>query len=191
MNAFIKYLQSIYPISQSAIDAIQEVSEFEVLPKKNLLIQELSKSNHLYFISKGVVRAFFYHEDKEITDWFGMENMIIGPIIRNFPVKDTIHSVETLEITEVVKISFENLESLYARFHEIERLGRMIAINTILHLQNKIDSLQLLSAKERYIDFNIKYPGLIQRVNLGYISSYLNMNQVTLSKIRKELSNLA
>lgn len=160
------------------------------VPKYHRLIPELSKCHYLYFINKGVVRAFFNHEGKEITDWFGMENMIIGPVIRNFKVKDTVHAVETLEDCELVRISFMDLEMLYQKHHEVERLGRQIAIQVILHLQNKIDSMQLLTAKERYEAFMTDYPDLTNRVSLKYISSYLGMNQVTLSRIRKPQSRI-
>lgn len=114
-----------------------------------------------------------------------MEGMVIGPILRNFPVKETKHSVVLLEDTTTISVSFANLEMLYYKHHEIERLGRLIAIYSMLYLQNKIDSIQLLSAKERYQRFLADYPNLIQRVPLGYIASFLGMNQVTLSRVRK------
>ena len=185
MDKFIEHIASISKLSDSALKDIRECLSVIKTSKKQILIQELSTSQYLYFINKGVVRAFFYHNGKEITDWFGMENMVIGPIVRNFPVKETIRSVETLEDCELVRISFMDLEQLYQKHQDIERLGRQIAIQTILHLQYKIDSLQLLSAKERYEGFIKRYPNLINRVSLGYISSYLGMNQVTLSRIRK------
>lgn len=185
MDKFIEHIANISKLSDSALKDIRECLSVIKTSKKQILIQELSTSQYLYFINKGVVRAFFYHNGKEITDWFGMENMVIGPIVRNFPVKETIHSVETLEDCELVRISFMDLEQLYQKHQDIERLGRQIAIQTILHLQYKIDSLQLLSAKERYEEFIKRYPNLINRVSLGYISSYLGMNQVTLSRIRK------
>lgn len=185
MNRFIKHINSISKLSSSAIQDIEECVSVINVPKKHILIPELSKSQYLFFISKGVVRAYFYHNGKEITDWFGIENMVIGPTIRNFPIKETIHAVETLEECELVRISFADLERLYQKHHDIERLGRIIAIQNILLLQYKIDSLQLLSAKERYIEFIKQYPNLINRVSLGFISSYLGMNQVTLSRIRK------
>ncbi|MDI9311314.1 MAG: Crp/Fnr family transcriptional regulator [Limnohabitans sp.] len=185
MKTFIEYINSISKLSQLAIQDIEECAFVVNVTKKQILIPELSKSQYLYFISKGVVRAYFYHNGKEITDWFGTENMVIGPTIRNFPVKETIHAVETLEECELVRISFSDLEQLYQKHHDIERLGRIIAIQNMLHLQYKIDSLQLLSAKERYIEFIKQYPNLINRVPLGFISSYLGMNQVTLSRIRK------
>ncbi len=185
MNKFIEHISSISKLSNSAIQDIMECATVVCFPKKQILIPELSKSKYLYFISKGVTRAFFYHNGKEVTDWFGTENMVIGPTIRNFPIKETIHSVETIEDCEFIRISFSDLDRLYQKHHDIERLGRIIAIQSMLHLQYKIDSLQLLTAKERYIEFIKRYPNLMNRVSLGYISSFLGMNQVTLSRIRK------
>ncbi|MFN8261452.1 MAG: Crp/Fnr family transcriptional regulator [Chitinophagales bacterium] len=185
MNNFFEYINSITRLSDSALQDIEKSMTLVYVPKRHILIPELSTSPYLYFISKGVARAFFYHNGKEVTDWFGTENMIIGPIIRNFPTKETIHAVETLEDGEFIRISFSDLEKLYQKHHDIERLGRMIAIQNMLHLQYKIDSLQLLTAKERYVQFTERYPDLINRVSLGFIASYLGMNQVTLSRIRK------
>jgi CRP/FNR family transcriptional regulator, anaerobic regulatory protein len=144
----------------------------------------LSRCERLYFIEKGLVRAYFYHDGKEITDWFGAENKIIGPIMRHFPVKETQHRVELLEESIVWSVTFRQLEELYQQSHEIERLGRVIAILAVLHLQKKLDSVQLLSAKQRYEQFLQDFPTLIQRVSLSHIASYLGMNQVTLSRIR-------
>lgn len=186
MQAFLTYLQSIQKLSAKAIEDIEKVATQNTFPKKHLLVSNLAQCHYLYFIESGVARAFFNHIDKEITDWFGVENMIIGPTIRNFPIKETLHKVELLEEANIVSISFNSLEQLYNKHHEIEKLGRKIALQTILHLQYKIDSLQLLTAKERYEDFLIRYPSLINRVSLQYIASYLGMNQVTLSRIRKE-----
>ena len=185
MNDFIKYLTSISKLSESAIRDISDCLSVKTISNKQIIVPELSTSQHLYFIKKGVVRAFFYHNGKEITDWFGIENMIIGATVRNFPIKNTCHSVETLEETELVSVSFNDLEKLYQKHHDIERLGRLIAIQAIIFLQQKIDTQQLFSAKERYDEFVNRYPNLTNRVPLGYIASYLGMNQVTLSRVRK------
>lgn len=185
MQKFLSFLDSITKLSDAAKTQIIQCAKKETLPKKHLLIPNLARCERLFFIEEGLARAFFYHDEKEITDWFGIENMIIGPTVRHFPIKETIHTVELLERTTVISVAFSDLEKLYQNYHEIERLGRMIAIQTILHLQFKIDSIQLFSAKERYEHFINTYPSIIQRVPLSYIASYLGMNQVTLSRIRK------
>lgn len=184
MNSLIKYINSLISTSQDLINEIQEVSIEHNYTKKSILIENLATCENLYFIEKGLVRAYYYHNGKEITDWFGMENMIIGPIVRRFPIKQTKHSVEILEDATLVSVSFKNLEQLYAKYHEMERIGRLIAIQSMLHIQRKLDNLQLLDAKQRYEQFLLDYPSLIQRAPLNMISSYLDMNQVTLSRVR-------
>lgn len=185
MEKFIAYLSAISPLSEEAKNEIRVVAVKESFAKGDVLIGDLAKCQRLYFIHSGLARAYFTHQEKEITDWFGMEGMVIGPIMRNFPVKETKHTVVLLEDTTTVSVSFTDLEMLYAQYHEIERMGRLIAIQSMLHLQSKIDSIQLYAAKERYQRFLQTYPNLIQRVPLGYIASYLGMNQVTLSRVRK------
>lgn len=44
-----------------------------------------------------------------------------------------------------------------------------------------------MSSEERYSDLYSKNPELFQRVNLGYIASYLGISLVTLWKLRKNI----
>ncbi|WP_259067875.1 Crp/Fnr family transcriptional regulator [Mucilaginibacter sp. X4EP1] len=185
MKQFLDYLHKITPLSADAQAAIVAKLQKAAYSKGEVLIKELSKCEHLFFIEKGLARAYYFKQGKEITDWFGLENSVIGPVVRHFPTKTGMHSVELLEDTVVISISFYDLQELYDKYHEIERLGRMIAIQTILSMQQKIDSMQFLTAKQRYHDFVKAYPSLLQRVSLGDIASYLGMNQVTMSRIRK------
>ncbi|HMG07916.1 MAG TPA: Crp/Fnr family transcriptional regulator [Mucilaginibacter sp.] len=185
MKLFLNYLNNITPLSDSAQVAITQKLKKAQYNKHHILIAELSKCESLFFIEKGLARAYYFKVGKEITDWFALENSIIGPVIRHFPTKTGMHSVELLEDTTVISINFYDLQELYNEYHEIERLGRLIAIQTILSLQQKIDSMQFLTARQRYRDFVKTYSTLLQRASLGHIASYLGMNQVTLSRVRK------
>jgi CRP/FNR family transcriptional regulator, anaerobic regulatory protein len=188
MTQFIHFLNQISPLSDEAQKAIEKVLVKKEYPKNSILVPELSKCDKLYFIESGLARAFYFKDGKDITDWFGLENTVIGPVVRHFPTKSTPHSVELLEASTVISIHFSDLDILYNQYHEIERLGRLIAIHTILMLQQKIDNMQFLTAKERYDDFIKTHPSILQRAQLGHIATYLGMNQVTLSRARKQLS---
>ena len=185
MTHFFEYLNAIVPLSNEAQNAICSCLKKQHYNKNETIVRELATSQYLHFVEKGLIRAFYLKDDKEITDWFGLENSIVGPIMRNFPIKKTIHSLEAIEDTTLISISFNDLEKLYFQYHELERLGRVIAIQSMLLLQQKIDSIQFYTAKERYFEFIKTYPTIIQRVPLGMIASYLGMNQVTLSRVRK------
>jgi len=185
MDYFLHYLNSISPLTQDEQNAISHKLVKTTYPKYHTLITELSTCESLYFIEKGLARAFYIKDGRDITDWFAPENSVIGPVIRNFPVKEGPHAVELLESSSVISIRFADLQELYDKHHAIERLGRVIAIQTIMALQRRIDAIQFLNAKSRYEDFMSMYPSLLQRVSLGHIASYLGMNQVTLSRVRK------
>lgn len=49
--------------------------------KGEVLIKELSKCERLFFIEKGLARACYFKQDKEITDWFGLENSVIAEVV--------------------------------------------------------------------------------------------------------------
>ncbi len=53
-------------------------------------------------------------------------------------------------------------------------------------LLERTSSFQTLSAAERYQKFCDEHPGLLQRVNLGCIASYIGIDIATLSRIRKK-----
>ena len=187
MTAFTRYLSSISPLSEEIIQAIDLVAEKQDIARRQILVEDLSRSEYLHFIESGVLRAYFSHKGKTITDWFGQENMIIGPVQRRFAQRDTRHVVEALEQTRVYSVRFYHLQDLYQQFHDVERLGRMIAIQSLMHLQRKLDYMQLMSAAERYRQFRVDYPQLSNNLPLGMIASFLGMNQVTLSRIRKNV----
>lgn len=185
LDIFVQWLSGISPCSPATRELIRGAAQVQWVEKKQMLIHDLATCEHLYFIHSGLARAYFYHEGKEMTDWFGKENMLIGPLKRRFPAKSTVHPVEMIAPGYVVMISFAQLEHLYAQSHEVERLGRCLAIHSMQLVQQKLDDYQLLNATQRYEQFLIQYPDLIKRIPLQYIASFLGMNKVTLSKIRR------
>ena len=52
---------------------------------------------------------------------------------------------------------------------------------------NRESEFQIKSATERYIDFKKEFPNLEKRVNQSYISSYLGITAVSLSRIRRTI----
>lgn len=186
MQNFYNFINSICPLSEAAQIALSHKMVQKTYPKNHILVPDLSKCDRLYFIEKGLVRIYYHNQEREITDFFAAENGVFGPIFRSKPIKDFIHSVELLEPSTILSINIFELENLYQAHHDLERLGRLIALHTIFMLQQRIDSLQFASAKERYDDFLENFPTILQRAPLGHIASYLGMNQVTLSRARKQ-----
>jgi CRP-like cAMP-binding protein len=187
MQQFISFLSQISHLSHEAQDAIKGKLTTQYFSKNQILVNELSECKYLYFIEKGLARIYYLKDGKEITDWFGFENTIVGPVMRNHVQKPGPHQVELLEDSIVTSIHFDDLQILFDQFHEIERIGRIIALQAVLALQQRLDSIQFETAQQRYQNLLKTNPSILQRVSLGHIASFLGITQVTLSRIRAKV----
>ena len=97
-----------------------------------------------------------------------------------------LESVQLLEDSLIYKMPIKTLNKLYETNIDIANWSRVIHQEALLKMQNlRLDRLSL-SAKERYEKFITENPGLSNRVNLGFIASYLGMTQQHLSILRAE-----
>jgi CRP/FNR family transcriptional regulator, anaerobic regulatory protein len=186
MDNFIKYLNTIYKLSDDTIsDLVTCLTTFE-FAKNNTILKQGQVCNYLYFVDKGLLRLFYYRNGKDITDYFATEQNIIGGIDSFFSRKPSEKIIEALEACSLIAISFDNLEKLYQKHHDLERVGRILSIGAFLSMQKRLFAIQFHPAKQRYQELLKSSPDILQRVPLGHIASYLGITQVTLSRIRSQ-----
>jgi CRP-like cAMP-binding protein len=188
VNAFINAVSAISPLSEQSLTALAHLAIRQELPKGSQLVKENTVCERVYFIEKGLARTYYYKDGKDVTDWLGAEGAIVGSIVSFLTQKPGRRVVELLEPSIVWSVTFKGLELLYARYHEIERLGRMLANTGIILLQERFDHLHFSTALERYEKLLADNPSFVQRVPLGMIASYLGISQETLSRIRAQVS---
>lgn len=160
-----------------------------IYPKGHFLHKPNRTCKYTYFINKGLIRIFYLKGDKEITDNFSAESEWITSIysfLQNIP--DHFY-IQTLEETELVRISLIELEECFKDFPEMERFGRMLISQYFLEQSERIISLQFNSAQERYQFFERTSKNKLQRVPLGMLASHLGMTQETLSRVRSSKSS--
>ncbi|MCR9064282.1 MAG: Crp/Fnr family transcriptional regulator [Cytophagales bacterium] len=155
------------------------------LPKKHLLHREGRICRHIYLIQKGVARTFFYKEGKDITVHIAAEGELITAIDSVISLKRSRYNVELLEDSEVHALSYQALHSLLEKHPHYEKYMRLILEQLYAEGADRIEEFLFYSAKERYDNLMNNKPGLLNRVNLGHIASYLGITQETLSRIRK------
>lgn len=178
---------TIYPIPEASVVLIKDDIE-PVFYKKGEVIFEAGKiETNIYFIKKGIVRAYAYHNDLEVTFWFGSEGETILSMKNYVQQTRSYESIEALEDVELYKISGQKLQELYLQDIYIANWGRKLAEMELLKTEQHLISRQFKSATERYTELINRTPHLLQRVALGHIASYLGITQVSLSRIRSEM----
>lgn len=141
---------------------------------------------NMYFIQQGIARAYAEQQGQDVTFWFGQEG---DPILSMRSYVEGLPAYEQIELLEesiLYELPTSILEHLYHQDIEICNWGRKLAEKELISLERRLIHTQLQSGKQRYDALMKSSPSIIQRVPLKYISSYLGMTQVSLSRIRKE-----
>ena len=159
MENIIRKIRTYYPVSDEALEALVCLFERWVFPAKTTIIQAGKLDRKVYFIEKGITRSYVLHNGKQITTWFSKEG-------------------------DAYSISVEQLDELYRSYIDLANWMRVLQQENFLRLQDMHIRRLNWSAQERYEHLTKEYPELFQRVNLGYIASFLGITQQSLSRIR-------
>jgi CRP-like cAMP-binding protein len=183
-DAIIDGISSLPEASKQALkDSMEEVS----FPKGHLLLRADKVESRIYFIKKGIVRAYSNQNGNEITFWFGTEGQAIISMksyVENLPGYEDIELLETCELLE---LKTSDLKTLFETDIHIANWGRRFAEKELIKTEERLISRQFGTASERYAQLLKENPDLLKRVQLGYIASYLGITQVSLSRIRAEI----
>ncbi|SFZ90518.1 cAMP-binding domain of CRP or a regulatory subunit of cAMP-dependent protein kinases [Chryseobacterium limigenitum] len=142
---------------------------------------------YIYFIKKGIVRAYASTAENDITFWFGSEGQTVISMRSYVEDKPGYENIELLEDCELYKLETESLRKLFSKDIHIANWGRKFAERELIKTEELIISRQFKTALERYKDLMRDKSDLLKRVQLGHIASYLGITQVSLSRIRGEI----
>ena len=160
------------------------------LKKGTTVYREGEVCKYLYFIEKGALRSYYIDtKGRNISHWFSFENEIITEPKSFFKQSKSNYFLEALEDVEIRRINLKTLNKLFKESHEIEKFGRLLTLQLLIDVNDKLLDLQFKSAKERYTSLIEQHPDIFLRISLGHIASYIGITQQSLSRIRTELIN--
>ena len=187
MQSFFNHINNYYPLSPAAQVALEENFIKMEFYKNDMLLTEGKTCRHLYFIEKGALRGFYNLDGKEITHWFGFENDFVTSFHSFITGAAAVENIQFLEYSIVWAIPKDKIKGLFDRFHETERLVRIVYEKYYIRLEERFVNAQFKTAAERYENLLQQAPHILTRVPLGYIAAYLGITQETLSRIRSRV----
>jgi len=147
---FLNYIESIISVSEKLKKQLQLSGKKKIVKKGDLLLRMNERCSHLYFIEKGLLRAYYYKDGKEITNWFAQEGEFASSFYSFIAGERSFEEIQALEDCELMELSSVELNKLYVSFPETERIGRLITENYYIRLEGRLLDLHFRSAKERY-----------------------------------------
>jgi CRP-like cAMP-binding protein len=184
MNELIKYINGISPLDNEASDDLLKEFKTKTYNKNDFVLKSGEVCKYFYFIDEGLVKSFSRNNDKEFIMAFFQEHMMFTELSSYLSQRPSKYMVITLEKTTVQYIHRDTIEKLCNRHHSIETLVRKLFTTTSACFMERINEMLEEDAAERYNNFINSYPGLLQRINLGELASYIGITQVSLSRIR-------
>ncbi|PSL23047.1 Crp/Fnr family transcriptional regulator [Chitinophaga ginsengisoli] len=190
----------MYPSLISAIeyfirldDAEKEFISSLVIPKTfakgDHLLREGQVCRDVGFIETGLIRYYQTKDDGEdITLHFGKENEFTCNYQSFLDHSLSLTAIQCLEPSEILLISYDNLQRIYEEVREGQKFGRLACEFIYLQAQSQLRSMYTDEPEQRYLNFVNNYPDLQQRVPQYYISSFVGVKPPSLSRIRKRLA---
>ena len=152
--------------------------------KKSFVLSEGDSCKNINFVNSGILRAYYNHDGKESTIMFAMQDWWVTDMYCYVNEKPAMLNIVTIEKSEILELSKENLEKLYIEVPKFERFFRIIFQNAYIREQLRVIQNLSQTAEQRYRNFQSKYPKLLEKVTQKQIASYLGITPEFLSMIR-------
>jgi CRP-like cAMP-binding protein len=191
MNEWVRKTIGRYaPLNEEEWKAFYKYAKTVKLSPREVFLKAGAVADKAGFLKEGILRAFNADEQGNIiTSYFYfVPNHDIVTLQTSFAENiPSVHTVEAITSCEIMYLEKNDLLQLYSKFHNFEKLGRIIAEKHYLETSKRAQSLQTMSARQLYKDFLAEAGDIVLHVPQNMIASYLGISQFTLSKIKNEL----
>ena len=126
MKNIINKIKQVYPVSDEALQALQDNLEERYYPKDTCIVQSGVTDRLVYFIEEGITRSVFYHDGEDTTTWFSQEGDITFGMDSLYYKQPSIESIETLSDCKMYVIDIDKLNELYEKYIDIANWGRIL-----------------------------------------------------------------
>ena len=184
---YLNGLQNVSPLSnKSRIALLKHVSQKDI-SKGNYVLKHGEICKHIYYVNKGFVRIFYFKNGKNITEWFANEKQYFFSITSYFNEIPSNLVIEAIEDSEIILLSKTGLEQLRKTNIEIANLLIKFFSRSLILSQQRMESIQFETAKQRYTKLLEDQPEILNKVPLQFIATFLGITQETLSRIRTQI----
>ena len=180
-----EFFRTLAPFSDSELEAAGPRFNPGLFRKNEFFSKAGIISENIAFVLKGILRSFYLIHGKETTTFFQTPGTV-AVALKSFVQLEPAHeNIQAVTDSEVISISRKDLYQLYDEDWKWQQVGRRVIEEYYIHLEQRMITLQALSAQERYQRFSSAFPEVIRSVPLHYIASYLGISPETLSRIRR------
>lgn len=188
IEKFRSFCSSIVHFNEEEWEAMEKCLSLKTLKKNQHFLRNGEICSKMGFIIEGSTRLYFLVDGEDVTKDFCFENGFTGSVASFQTRKPAQFNVVAMEETTLVTFEYESLENLFINYHCWSNFARIVLGHFAIRKENREISFLLNTAEQRYMELIANNPGILQRVPLKYIASYLGMTPETASRIRSRMA---
>lgn len=187
-DLLIESFEKHIPLSENDKKLIISSFRERKVMKGQFLVHEGGVSRCTNFVNEGSVRTYFIDMNgQEHIVQFAIEGWWISDLNSFIMQVPATFNVQAIEDSTILELPFENLEMLYTKVPKIERYFRITTQRAFVAFQQRVVQNISMTAEERYVAFQQKYPKIELRIPQKLVASYLGITPEFLSKIKKRI----
>ena len=183
------HLRSFASLSDTDIAESLNFWKSRKMAKGDFFNMQSMVCNDLGLVVKGIFRIYYRDPDtgEEKNLFFFSENQFVVSFRSFISQKACWYFIEALEDSEVIFISYQDLNGLYERNLNWGKFGRLLAETFFAYAQSRTEEFMLFSHEKRFLRLLEEHPNIVERIPAYHISSFLGITNPSLSRIRKRL----
>jgi CRP-like cAMP-binding protein len=189
MELLLAEISKELPLTKLEEDQIKAAFTVKKLRKRQYLIQFGETFRHLFFVEKGMLRAYLKGEkEEEHVIQFAPEGSWIPDSFHQLEDMEAMYNIDALEASEILCIDREAFQELLLKVPKLEKYFRVVMQKRLKALHLRVINYLTHFAEDKYKMFMQVYPEIVQRVPQHMIASYLGIKPETLSRNRKKMA---
>lgn len=177
---FVLRQRLIYPLSDETFHCLLQEMEEICFSRNEQAFREGDPERYVWFVEKGLARAYVERDGKDITLWFASDGDMVNAVYR----ETAAYHLEMVEDTLLLRIPTRRWEGLLEHSLELSNWGRKLLMTYMAEYENYFINDSWGEAREQYESLMRAQPDLFRKVPLKHIASYLQITPQSLSRIR-------
>lgn len=188
MGHLREYYERIIKLQESEWDFIAAHFDRRLFNKNEIITRQGETENYLSFIESRIVRFYIPYDENELTFNFSFNKEFTCAYDSFLTQTPSEYELQALTESIVWRISYSDLQKVYAQTQVGNYLGRFASERLFLAKSKRELSLLKYNAKERYLRLFSEQPDILKFIPMKYIASYIGITPQGLSRIRRQIS---
>ncbi|MES2265152.1 MAG: Crp/Fnr family transcriptional regulator [Bacteroidota bacterium] len=182
---FEKFIKAHVELTDGEVELFRKTAIEQTLKRKEFLLQEGGICRYKIFVCKGLLRTYRTTENgNEHILQFSPENSWTTDPESYNNLTSSVYNIDALEPTEVVMWAKKDFDDLFKNLPALKAYSEDMIQRNLYRTRDRLFFNQTATAEEKYDDFVKNFPGIMARVPLHMVASFLGVSRETLSRIR-------